>query len=49
MFVTDVLTDEGEKTAAELGGTFVEHDVTDPEQWAALVARVVDAPGGSTS
>jgi 3alpha(or 20beta)-hydroxysteroid dehydrogenase len=45
VFITDVLTDEGEKTAAELGGTFVEHDVTDPEQWAALVTRVVDAHG----
>ena len=39
--VTDVLVDEGEKTAAEIGGTFVEHDVADPAQWDALVARVV--------
>ena len=45
MFVTDVLADEGEKTAAEIGGTFVEHDVADPAQWAALVARVVDDHG----
>ena len=37
VFVTDVLTDEGAKTAAEIGGTFVEHDVTDPAQWSALV------------
>ncbi len=41
VFVTDVLTDEGEKTAAEVGGTFVEHDVADPAQWDALVERVV--------
>src|SRR6478609_8881477 len=40
-----LFAEEGAKTAAELGGTFVEHDVTDPEQWAALVARVVDAHG----
>jgi 3alpha(or 20beta)-hydroxysteroid dehydrogenase len=39
--VTDVLVDEGEKTAAEVGGTFVAHDVADPAQWDALVARVV--------
>jgi 3alpha(or 20beta)-hydroxysteroid dehydrogenase len=41
VFVTDVLADDGAKTAAEIGATFVEHDVTDPAQWAALVARVV--------
>ncbi len=45
VFVTDVLTDEGAKTAAEIGGTFVAHDVTDPAQWSALVARVVDECG----
>jgi 3alpha(or 20beta)-hydroxysteroid dehydrogenase len=41
VFVADVLVDEGEKTAAQVGATFVEHDVADPEQWEALVARVV--------
>src|SRR6478736_6481693 len=41
VFVTDVLVDEGEKTAVGIGGTFVEHDVADPQQWDALVARVV--------
>jgi 3alpha(or 20beta)-hydroxysteroid dehydrogenase len=45
VFVTDVLADVGAKTAAEIGATFVEHDVTDPAQWAALVARVVDDHG----
>ncbi len=39
--VTDVLVDDGAKTAAAVGGTFVEHDVADPAQWDALVARVV--------
>ena len=43
--ITDVLTDEGEKTAAEIGGTFVAHDVTDPAQWDALVTQVVDEHG----
>src|SRR3954447_3051759 len=41
VYITDVLADVGAKTAAEIGATFVEHDVTDPEQWEALVARVV--------
>ena len=41
VIVTDVLTDAGEKTAAAVGGTFVEHDVADAAQWDALVARVV--------
>jgi 3alpha(or 20beta)-hydroxysteroid dehydrogenase len=43
--VTDVLVDEGAKTAAGIGGTFVEHDVADPAQWASLVSRVVDEHG----
>jgi len=41
VFVTDVLVAEGEKTAAEIGATFVEQDVADPAQWDALVARLV--------
>jgi len=45
VFVTDVLNDEGAKTAAEIGGTFVAHDVTDPAQWSTLVARVIDECG----
>ena len=34
VYLTDVLADEGEVTAKEIGGTFLEHDVTSPEQWA---------------
>jgi len=45
VFVTDVLADDGAKTAAEIGATFVEHDVTDPAQWSALVDRVVGEHG----
>jgi 3alpha(or 20beta)-hydroxysteroid dehydrogenase len=45
VFITDVLTDEGAKTAAEIGGSFVEHDVADPAQWSVLVSRVVDECG----
>src|SRR5215203_2024912 len=40
-----VFADEGAKTAAGIGGTFVEHDVADPAQWDALVARVVAEHG----
>lgn len=43
--LTDVLTEEGAATAKDVGGTFVPHDVTDPEQWAAVVAAAVEAHG----
>jgi 3alpha(or 20beta)-hydroxysteroid dehydrogenase len=45
VYISDVLTDEGGKTAAETGATFVHHDVTQPEQWEALVAQVVGECG----
>jgi 3alpha(or 20beta)-hydroxysteroid dehydrogenase len=31
VWITDVLADEGRKLAADIGATFVEHDVTDAE------------------
>jgi len=43
--ITDVLTDEGEKTAANLGASFLAHDVTDEAQWASVVEQVVAAHG----
>ena len=43
--LTDVLDDEGERTADIVGGTFIHHDVTDEEQWAAAVARAVELHG----
>jgi 3alpha(or 20beta)-hydroxysteroid dehydrogenase len=46
VYLTDVLADEGAATADEIGGTFIEHDVTSPEQWAAVVDRVVSDHGG---
>ena len=46
VYLTDVLVDEGKKTAADIGGTFLEHDVTSPEQWAAVVERIVGDQGG---
>jgi 3alpha(or 20beta)-hydroxysteroid dehydrogenase len=36
-----VLADDGAKTAADIGATFLAHDVTDPAQWQAVVDRVV--------
>jgi 3alpha(or 20beta)-hydroxysteroid dehydrogenase len=46
VYLTDVLVDEGKATAAAVGGTFLEHDVTSPEQWADVVDRVVGDHGG---
>jgi 3alpha(or 20beta)-hydroxysteroid dehydrogenase len=45
VYVTDVLTGEGKATASEIAGTFLEHDVTSPEQWEAVVERVLDDHG----
>jgi 3alpha(or 20beta)-hydroxysteroid dehydrogenase len=45
VYVTDVLADEGGKTAADIGGTFVAHDVTSQEQWGAVVDQVVREHG----
>jgi len=41
VYVTDVLAEEGAKTAADIGATFIEHDVTSPEQWSSVVGRIV--------
>ena len=46
VYLTDVLVDEGAATATAIGGTFLEHDVTSPEQWAGVVDRVVADQGG---
>jgi 3alpha(or 20beta)-hydroxysteroid dehydrogenase len=45
VYVTDVLVDEGAKTAADVGGTFIEHDVTSPDRWTAVVGQVVAERG----
>ena len=44
--LTDVLGEEGERTAAEVGGTFLRHDVTSEEEWASVVSRTVELHGG---
>ena len=43
--VTDVLQEEGERTAGELGVDFFPHDVASEEQWASIVAAVVERHG----
>lgn len=43
--ITDVLVEEGAKTAANVGGTFLHHDVTDEAQWASVVSSLLDAHG----
>jgi 3alpha(or 20beta)-hydroxysteroid dehydrogenase len=43
--VTDVLTEDGAKTAAEIGGLFRRHDVTDESSWADVVSSVLAEHG----
>jgi 3alpha(or 20beta)-hydroxysteroid dehydrogenase len=45
VYLTDVLAEEGAATASEVGGTFLGHDVTSPEQWGDVVDRVVTDHG----
>ena len=44
--LTDVLDDEGAQVAAEVGGTYIHHDVTSEDEWSAVVARTVELHGG---
>ena len=43
--ITDVLTEDGERTAGELGCEFLPHDVSDESQWESVVAAVVERHG----
>ena len=43
--LTDVLDADGERMADTIGGTFIQHDVTSEEEWAAVVARTVELHG----
>lgn len=45
VYLTDILVDEGTKTAADIGATFIDHDVTDSEAWGAIVSRIADEQG----
>ena len=43
--ITDVLVDDGERTAGEIGAEFIEHDVSSEERWAEVVSDIVDRHG----
>ena len=45
VYLTDVLAETGAKTAAAIGATFLDHDVTDPAGWARVVDRVIADTG----
>lgn len=47
VYITDVLDDVGAATAAELGDavTFLHHDVTSEDDWAAVIAGITEAHG----
>jgi 3alpha(or 20beta)-hydroxysteroid dehydrogenase len=45
VYLTDVRAEEGAKTAADVGGTFLEHDVTSWEQWEDVVGQIVRERG----
>jgi len=44
--VTDILDEDGAATAAEVGGTYIHHDVTSEAEWAAAVQQAVEQYGG---
>ena len=44
--LTDVLDEDGERTADIIGGTFLHHDVTRENEWASVVSRAVELHGG---
>ena len=45
VWVTDVLTAEGEKVAADIGGHFLEQDVTDEARWDEVASTIVSESG----
>ncbi|MFM8304958.1 MAG: SDR family NAD(P)-dependent oxidoreductase [Actinomycetota bacterium] len=45
VYLTDVLAEDGVGAAAEIGGTFLPHDVTDVDQWKVVTERVLDESG----
>ncbi len=45
VIVSDVLDQEGEAVAREVGGTYLHHDVTSEEEWQSVVAEVLQEHG----
>ncbi|MFS0749810.1 glucose 1-dehydrogenase [Oceanobacillus sp. 1P07AA] len=48
--ITDILEEEGEKTAKEIGDSalFIKHDVTDPDDWKKVVEKTEEHFGNIT-
>ncbi len=45
VIITDLLAEQGQRVAADIGGTFLRHDVTSEEDWAEVVEATVKAHG----
>jgi cyclopentanol dehydrogenase len=45
VIVTDVLREEGEGLAKEIGATFIAHDVRSEEEWAEVVRQAIERHG----
>ncbi len=45
VYLTDILDAEGAAVAADIGGTYLTHDVTDEARWAEVVASVINDSG----
>lgn len=45
VYLTDVLVDEGTAAAADMGATFIEHDVTDRAAWDLVTKQVISDHG----
>ncbi len=45
VILTDVLDDEGKRTAASIGCTYIHHDVTSEEGWASAVKQIMAEHG----
>ena len=45
VWITDVLDDEGEALAKEIGANYRNHDVRDEDQWGSLIDAVMSTDG----
>jgi NAD(P)-dependent dehydrogenase (short-subunit alcohol dehydrogenase family) len=43
--ITDIQVEKGQQVAADLGATFMQHNVTDEDQWRSIIATVVEQHG----
>jgi 3alpha(or 20beta)-hydroxysteroid dehydrogenase len=43
--VTDLLAEQGQRVAADIGGTFLRHDVTSEDDWSSVVEATLKAHG----